>query len=203
MSRSSSRLTSGFSSTPRTSVKIAAFAPMPSASVRITIVASPLLRISEWNATLRSRKNGMILVSLSRGILAPSPLTLPDQFGDILRRTYLDCSTLQLHSRRLGNELNCVIQIARFQHLNSTQLLFRLRVRTVCHCNLSVLPRHGHRRVGGLKRCLSDKMSVLPQLVVVAKTLVKHGVALALRHVFELAGFEISQTDVSHPFLLV
>src|SRR5271165_868714 len=68
----------------------------------------------------------------------------------IRRRTYLDCSTLQLHSRTLGNELNCVIQISRFKHLNSTQLLLRFRVRTVCHHNLSVLPTHGHRRVGGL-----------------------------------------------------
>jgi hypothetical protein len=46
-------------------------------------------------------------------------------------------------------------------------------------------------------------MSDLPQFVVVAKTLVQHGVALALRHVLELAGFEVSQTDVFHPFLLV
>src|SRR5580658_4479432 len=46
-------------------------------------------------------------------------------------------------------------------------------------------------------------MSVLPQFVVVAKTLVQHGVALALRHVFELAGLEIAQTDVFHQFLLV
>src|SRR5580658_4660698 len=41
-------------------------------------------------------------------------------------------------------------------------------------------------------------MSVLAQFVVVAKTLVKHGVALALRHIFELAGLEIAQTDVFH-----
>src|SRR5487761_642574 len=41
-------------------------------------------------------------------------------------------------------------------------------------------------------------MSVLPQFVVVAKTLVEHGVALALRHVFELAELEIAQTDVFH-----
>src|SRR5580658_10904791 len=46
-------------------------------------------------------------------------------------------------------------------------------------------------------------MSVLAQFVVVAKTLVQHGVALALRHVFELAGLEIAQTDVFHQFLLV
>src|SRR5271165_6019568 len=129
-------------------------------------------------------------------VLSPSPLALPHHFADIRRWTYLDCSTLQLHSRTLGNELNCVIQISRFKHLNSTQLLLRFRVRTVRHCNLSVLPTHGHCRVGGLKRFLSDKMSVLPQFVVVAKTLVQqvlaqfvvvaktlvqHGVALALR----------------------
>src|ERR1700733_5890183 len=46
-------------------------------------------------------------------------------------------------------------------------------------------------------------MSVLPQFVVVAKTLVQHGVAFILRHVFELAGLKISQTDVFHQILLV
>src|SRR6202023_1081131 len=71
------------------------------------------------------------------------------------------------------------------------------------HCNLSVLPIHGHRRVGGLKSFASGKMPVLPQLVVVAKTLVEHGVAFALRHVFELARLDISQTDVFHTFLLI
>ncbi len=85
------------------------------------------------------------------------------------------------------NELDCVILISRFQHLNSTQLLLRFRVRTVCHRNLSVLPRQGHRHVGGLKRFRGDPMSVLPQFVVVAEALVEHEVALALRHAFELA----------------
>src|SRR6202050_2630357 len=70
MRRFSSRFTRGLSSTPRTSVKIAAFAPMPSASVKITMVASPLLRISEWNATFRSRKNDMILL-LAASISTP------------------------------------------------------------------------------------------------------------------------------------
>src|SRR5271163_4106533 len=136
-------------------------------------------------------------------MLSPASLAFPHQFLDIRRWTYLDSSTVQLHSRRLGNELNCVIQISRFQHLNSTQLLLRFRVRTVCHCNVSVLPTHGHRRIGGLQWFLSDQMSVLAQIVVVAKTFVQHGVALALRHVFELPGLEISQTDVFHPFLLI
>src|SRR5260370_25082160 len=143
----------------------------------------------------------MTCVFSSRGILSPSPLALSHDFVYIRRWTYLDCSTLQLHSRRLGNELNCVIQIARFKHLNSTQLLLRFRVRTVYHCDLSVLPTHGHRGVGGLKRFLSDQMSVLAQFVVVAKTLVQHCVAVARRHVFELVGLEIAQTDVFHQFL--
>src|SRR6266478_8906243 len=86
----------------------------------------------------------------SRGSLSSS-LALSHNFVYIRRWTYLDCSTLQLHSRRLGNELNGVIQISRFKHLDSTQLLLGFRVRTVCHCHLSVLPIHGHCRVGGLK----------------------------------------------------
>src|ERR1700726_572719 len=99
-----------------------------------------------WKATLRSLKNDMLLLLVvsffpswppsSRSIPSPSPLALPHHFADIRRWTYLDGSALQLHPRRLGNELNCVIQIARFKHLNSTQLLLRFRVRTVCHCNL-------------------------------------------------------------------
>jgi hypothetical protein len=35
-------------------------------------------------------------------------------------------------------------------------------------------------------------MSILPHFVVIAKTLVEHGVAIALRHIFELAGLEIA-----------
>src|SRR5260370_1129391 len=65
-SRFSSRLTSGLSSTPRTSVKMAALAPIPSASVRITMAARLLLCINEWNASLKSRKNDMHLAPLGR-----------------------------------------------------------------------------------------------------------------------------------------
>jgi hypothetical protein len=35
---------------------------MPSASVGTTMAASPLLRINEWNATFRSRKNDTFLL---------------------------------------------------------------------------------------------------------------------------------------------
>jgi len=72
--------------------------------------------------------------------------------------------------------LNCVIQISRFKHLNSTQLLLVPRTD-----RLSLQPfrssTHGHRRVGGLRGSSATKCPVLPQFVVVAKTLVQHGVA--------------------------
>src|SRR6266849_367739 len=57
MRRSSSRLTSGRSSTPRTKLKMAAFAPMPSASVSTTVIASPLVRASERAAILKSLRS--------------------------------------------------------------------------------------------------------------------------------------------------
>src|SRR5579883_454752 len=55
MRRSSSRLTSGRRSTPRTTLKMAALAPMPRARVRTTVIARPLLRQRERTASLRSR----------------------------------------------------------------------------------------------------------------------------------------------------
>src|SRR5215467_5101321 len=57
ISRSSPRFTSGRNRIPRTSVKIAAFAPMPSASVRMTVIDSPFALHSERTATFKSLKN--------------------------------------------------------------------------------------------------------------------------------------------------
>ena len=48
------RLTTGLSSTPRTTLKIAALAPIPSASVRTTVMARPLARASDRRAIRRS-----------------------------------------------------------------------------------------------------------------------------------------------------
>ena len=53
---------SGLRRTPRTSVKMAALAPMPSASVSTTVTASPWVRASERTATLRSLTNDIILL---------------------------------------------------------------------------------------------------------------------------------------------
>ena len=55
---------SGLRRTPRTSVKMAALAPMPSASVSTTATASPWVRASERTATLRSLTNDIILLFL-------------------------------------------------------------------------------------------------------------------------------------------
>ena len=53
---------SGLRRTPRTSVKMAALAPMPSASVSTTVTASPWVRAIERTATLRSLTNDIILL---------------------------------------------------------------------------------------------------------------------------------------------
>src|SRR3984957_1113584 len=42
---------------------MAALAPMPSARVRMTIAARPLVRLREWNATRRSRRKDMAQAS--------------------------------------------------------------------------------------------------------------------------------------------
>src|SRR5271169_2050496 len=55
MRRFSSRLTRGRRSTPRTTLKMAALAPMPRARVRMTVMARPLVRARERRATFRSR----------------------------------------------------------------------------------------------------------------------------------------------------
>src|SRR5262249_44756132 len=52
--RCSSRLTSGWSNTAPTRLKIAAFTPMPSASVATTVSASPLTRDNERIANFSS-----------------------------------------------------------------------------------------------------------------------------------------------------
>src|SRR5262249_51498801 len=54
MRRSESRFTSGLRSTPRTTLKIAALAPMPSARVTTTVSVRPLARSNDRRAKRRS-----------------------------------------------------------------------------------------------------------------------------------------------------
>ena len=53
-SRSSSLLTSGRSRTPRTTLEMAALAPIPSASVTMTVIASPFTLSSDRTANRKS-----------------------------------------------------------------------------------------------------------------------------------------------------
>src|SRR5215813_7413870 len=56
MSRDSSRLTSGRSSTLRTTLNIAALAPIPSARVTMTVSDNPFTRVRDRNANFKSLK---------------------------------------------------------------------------------------------------------------------------------------------------
>src|SRR5918993_2516450 len=78
MSRSASRLTSGLSSTPRTTLKIAALAPIPNASVRTTVIARPLARASDRRAKRRSVIQLIVLVT--------GRLTPPAPFQTVVER---------------------------------------------------------------------------------------------------------------------
>src|SRR4051794_26373751 len=72
MRRSSSRLFSGRKSTPRTRAKIAAFAPMPSARVRITVTVRPLARPRERRAYFRSP---------AKSRMASNIMMFPSEYG--------------------------------------------------------------------------------------------------------------------------
>src|SRR5256884_5708912 len=107
MSRSSSRLTSGRRSTPRTRVKIAALAPMPRARVSTTVITSP--RSEEHTSELQSRLHLVCRLLLEKKINTlhdlirdipkhpPSAAALMQQYAHtalILRRTVTGITTL-------------------------------------------------------------------------------------------------------------
>src|SRR4051812_18031215 len=138
------------------------------------------------------------ILSYSTRRVRSSPGALFDHLANVRSRTDLNRSTIQPHSRRLGNELDRMIQISRFKHLDSAQVFLGSLIRTICNHNLSVLPRDGDSGIGRLQGLIRDQMSLLAQFVVVANTRGQRIVSLALRHVFYLARLEIVQTDVSH-----
>src|SRR5260370_6467425 len=129
MSRFPSRLTSGLSSAPRTSVKMAALAPMPSASVTITMAASPLLRINDWNATLRSRKNGMVLAPSGALLGAPSQR---GEHQDLLHHSPHDRA--HLDRRPTGDDSlapppQCLVQVSGLHYPKTAYVLLDLQPR--------------------------------------------------------------------------
>src|SRR5260370_20730922 len=138
-SRFSSRFTSGFSSTPRTSVKMAALAPMPSASVRITMAASPLLRINDWNAPFRSRKNDMVLATSAALLGAPAQR---GEHQDLLHHSAHDRA--HLDRRPTGDDSlapprQCLVQVSGLHYPKTAYVLLDLQPRPV---------RDGHLAIG-------------------------------------------------------
>src|SRR5271154_2707527 len=75
MRRFSSRFTSGRRRTPRTTLKMAALAPIPSARVRTTVMARPLVWARERRATFRSRRSRS---RLNIGVRPPCQMGLPE-----------------------------------------------------------------------------------------------------------------------------
>ena len=96
-----------------------------------------------------------------------------------------------------------MIEVSRLKDLNAAELFLGFRIGAVGRRDFAVFPVQGHGGLRRLKRYFGNKMSVGAQMVVVLKAFVEHCVSLVLGHPFECAWLDVSQTDVSHPFLLV
>src|SRR5208337_1525052 len=82
-------------------------------------------------------------------------------------------------------------------------LFLGFRIVAIRRRDFAVFPVQSQRRLRRLKRYFGDQMSVGAQMVVVLKTFVKRRMPLVLGHPFEFSWFDVSQTDVFHPILLV
>jgi hypothetical protein len=85
---------------------------------------------------------------------------------------------------------------------NPPQLLFRLGIRAIGNRHLAVFPSQGDGVPGALERFPTNKVTVLPQLVIVLEALVQKGVFLAFGHRLPLLLVKVSKADVFHDFLL-
>jgi len=81
-----------------------------------------------------------------------------------------------------------VIQISRFQATEFPQLLLVSKVRTVCHCNLSVLQDTVNCLVGGEESSPRRQCPFSQRDCRLGKKVIKHGVAFALRNVSNFCG---------------
>src|SRR5256884_4589703 len=110
MSRSSSRLTSGRRSTPRTRVKIAALAPMPRARVSTTVITSP--RSEEHTSELQSRLHLVCRLLLEKKINSIKNLHGPVLHHDI-------CHIVSVHFER-GRSHFVLLDFARYERIQQT-----------------------------------------------------------------------------------
>src|SRR5579884_1413752 len=134
MSRFSSRLTSGRSSTPRTRLKIAALPPMPRARVSTTVMVRPLARPSDRAANFRSFRNARA-VSCMR--IAVSSL-MARCTGKIADRADLDGGR-EGTAEELAGDGDGLIQVVGFEQRVSAQLLAGFGERAVGHQALPIL----------------------------------------------------------------
>src|SRR6266566_476452 len=96
-----------------------------------------------------------------------------------------------------------MIEVSRLKDLNAAKLFLGFRIGAISRRDFAVFPVQGQRGLRRLKRYFGDKMSVGAQMVVVLKAFVEKCVLLFLGHPFKFSWLDISQTDVSHRFLLV
>src|ERR1051325_4614850 len=96
-----------------------------------------------------------------------------------------------------------MIEVSRLEDLNAAELFLRFRIGPVSRRDFAVFPVQGHGGLRRLKRYFANQISVGPQMVVVLKAFVEHCVSLVLGHPFECSWLDVSQTEVSHQFLLV
>src|SRR5262245_57329112 len=184
MSRSSSLFASGRSRTPRTTLKIAAFAPMPSARVTMTVIARPLTLASDRAANLKS---------VMRFISAPS-LIVYHRFGDRLAIQFSDWPDFDAAfacRRNFRRHLDRVVQVSRLDQVEAGQLLLRLRERAVGDRHLAVADAHCRRRLDRLERLRRHQDSAVPQSR-------PAGGALAVRHGVQLLWLEVDQAQILH-----
>src|SRR2546425_3807555 len=154
MRRSSSLLTSGRRRTPRTTLKIAALAPMPSARVTMTVIASPLTLANDRAANLKSVMR-LIGVQLARvmafqrspsGWQAPSrsPCRSSCPCSSTLKSSLQPATLLRVQlsdrphfdaplarRRDFRGHLDCVVQVSGLDEVEPSQMLLRLGERAV------------------------------------------------------------------------
>jgi hypothetical protein len=141
-------------------------------------------------------------LSSSCGVLLSSMLALLDDFGQVRNRPYLDRSKSILKAWKLGDKLNGMIEISRLKDLNAADLFLGFRVGAVGCRDFAIFPVQGYCGLRRLKAIFGKEMAIGAQMIVVLKAFIEHCVSLVHGHPFEFSWLDVSQTDVSHPYLL-
>lgn len=98
----------------------------------------------------------------------------------------------------LGQQADGMIQVGGFKYHNSTDLLFGFGERAVDHGNLAAAPSQCGSISGFLQALSTCIVTILPKLIIVAKTLVHKGLPFAFGKCFPNFFIHVSKTDVFH-----